>query len=388
MLVIAETVWHVLSGWGVFILGCIIMSLLARVFGVQLSRVLLLYFYHSVLAMVYLVYSLVDVADATKYFLASLYVDSPGVGTSFVYWFASLFSKYLSISYPGVFLVFNLIGAIGLLAFYASLKQVIINKTVGLKWLAFLIVLLPSVSFWTSAIGKDSIAFMAIGLSLWASLALKERKLLMTFAIFAMFLVRPHMAGLMIIALSVAVFFDRQTGLGLKMLIGLVSLSVAAVLVPFAMKYAGLVDIVNLMDYIDQRQGYNQGGGGGMDISSMSFPMQLFTYGFRPLPFEAHSVMALLSSIDNLVILFVCSLGLYGWFRNGVQGNGANLVFLVVYIIGAWSILAVTTANLGIAVRQKWMFMPYLIFLAFCCLQKVPFRINGSQRTPSLNSVH
>lgn len=388
MIELAGNVWHVCSLPLIVLISALVSLALLKSFRIPFQHGIVLFIWHLLLCLIYLTYTFNDVADARHYYLASLETSSLSVGTGFIVSLSSIFSSLLGFSYPGVFLVYNLFGTIGLLALYGALRQVTKAKTQGVKWLSFIVVALPSVSFWSSAIGKDSIAFMAIGLSLWASLALKERKLLMAFAIFAMFLVRPHMAGLMIIALSVAVFFDRQSGLGLKILIGLVSLGVAAVLVPFAMKYAGLVDIVNLMDYIDQRQGYNQEGGGGMDISSMSFPMQLFTYAFRPLPFEAHNLMALLSSIDNLVLLFVCSLGLYGWFRNGVQGNGANVVFLVVYIIGAWSILAVTTANLGIAVRQKWMFMPYLILLAFCCLQKVPFRINGSQRTPSLNSAH
>jgi hypothetical protein len=34
-----------------------------------------------------------------------------------------------------------------------------------------------------------------------------------------------------------------------------------------------------------------------------------------------------------------------------------------VYVFGSWLILAMTTANMGIALRQKWMFAPMLIFL-------------------------
>jgi hypothetical protein len=39
------------------------------------------------------------------------------------------------------------------------------------------------------------------------------------------------------------------------------------------------------------------------------------------------------------------------------------VTFLLAYSVTAWVMLALTTANLGISVRQKWMFAPMLIFL-------------------------
>jgi hypothetical protein len=33
------------------------------------------------------------------------------------------------------------------------------------------------------------------------------------------------------------------------------------------------------------------------------------------------------------------------------------------YVLLTWVVLATTTANLGISMRQKWMFTPVLVFL-------------------------
>ena len=50
--------------------------------------------------------------------------------------------------------------------------------------------------------------------------------------------------------------------------------------------------------------------------------------------------------------------------RKGKRSDlGENRAFMWVYALMAWGILAMTTANLGIALRQKWMFAPMLIFL-------------------------
>jgi hypothetical protein len=97
----------------------------------------------------------------------------------------------------------------------------------------------------------------------------------------------------------------------------------------------------------------------------MSAPMQLFTYLFRPLPFEAHNVSALAASLDNVMLLLLFIMGGWGLFRKRLTGQllNHNRIFLWAYCLATWLILAMTTANLGIAVRQKWMFAPMLIFL-------------------------
>ncbi|MGC8121871.1 hypothetical protein ACP2AU_15435, partial [Marinobacter sp. VGCF2001] len=103
--------------------------------------------------------------------------------------------------------------------------------------------------------------------------------------------------------------------------------------------------------------------GGRVDIASMSLPVQLFTYLFRPLFFEARSVFALAAAIDNLILLGLFVFGGIALLRGKKTGLGENRVFMWAYALCAWLILAMTSANLGIAVRQKWMFVPMLIFL-------------------------
>ena len=137
-------------------------------------------------------------------------------------------------------------------------------------------------------------------------------------------------------------------------------------LVPFALRYTGVgevVDVESLTTYIDKRQSYNTEGGGGIDIASMSLPMQLFSYLFRPVIFEARNVFALAASLDNLLLLGLFVVGGFALLRGGKSGLSENRTFMWAYALGSWLVLAMTTANLGIALRQKWMFVPMLIFL-------------------------
>ncbi len=330
-------------------------------------RGLILYFWHLFFCFFYMINVIISGGDSVGYFNYAQNDDIEfSFGTAAVVHLVSILINIFGISFLGGFAFFNLFGFIGLLAFDASLRCATINASKYTKLIANLIVFLPSVSFWSSAIGKDSISFMAVGLALWAALDLKRRLGSMTFAMVAMLLVRPHMAGMMVIALAVASLVESRASLAKKVFMGILSASAAAVLVPFALKFAGFgdgVDFESVSSYIDTRQRYNIEGGGGIDIASMSLPEQMFTYMFRPLVFEVNSIFSAAAALDNLFLLFLFIAGGWAMLRGKRSNLGENRVFMWVYALMAWGVLAMTTANLGIALRQKWMFAPMLIFL-------------------------
>ena len=146
----------------------------------------------------------------------------------------------------------------------------------------------------------------------------------------------------------------------------------ALLIVPFALDYAGVqnVSVQGLVSYIEQRQSYNwKGYSGGIDISSMSLPMQMFTYLFRPLPFEAHSISAFMASVDNILLLYLFIVWAFVKIEEKRACPNLNLTFSWTYGGGALLILSMTTAtNLGIAMRQKWMLLPFFIVLALSCI--------------------
>lgn len=364
---IVSSVWHVVSAFVVMLVGASVALTTATGLGTRQCRALILYGWHTMFSMAYLWYVVNFGGDAIAYFeSAEVFSWEFSPGTQAVNFLTALMVNGLGVSILGSFLVFNIFGVVGLLAFDASLRRATQDKPKYLQRLATVIVFLPSVSFWSSAIGKDALSFMATGLALWATLALNRRWLLMVFAIFVMMLVRPHVAGMMVLAWSFAVLVSRQTHFGLRVFLMGLAIAGAAIMVPFALQYAGLgqaSDIEALANYVENRQGYNMEGGGGIDIASMSLPMQLFAYMFRPVVFEATTIFALLAAVDNLILLYLFFAGASAMLR-GRKGNlGESRAFMWVYAWLAWLVMATTTANMGIALRQKWMFAPMLIFL-------------------------
>jgi len=365
-----SSVWDIFNATLVFLAGILIAIQLAKSFNVPQRRSVIIYFWHTIFCFAYVQYVIAYGGDAIGYYEAALYLNIDySFGTNAVRLLVYFLFSVFGLSFLASFLVFNIIGFIGLLAFDGSLRAATWGKSINIRRFATLLVFMPSVSFWSSAIGKDAISFMATGLALWAALDFRRRKLIMIVAVIVMLVVRPHMAGLMVIAICVSMVLQTKVSFAQRTLVGGMALASAAWLVPFALNYSGLgsTDVaINLAAYVEKRQGYNQEGGGGIDISGMSLPMQLFTYLFQPLPFEATDLFSLAASLDNVVLLVLVVLGgleMLKRRKNAMRVTSENRVFLWVYLLSASLLLAVTTANLGIAVRQKWMFAPMLIFL-------------------------
>ncbi|QQE87168.1 hypothetical protein [Azotobacter chroococcum] len=368
---LVSTAWHVISALLVFLAGMLLVTWAGRHFGTGSRRSLALYAWHTLFCLVYCWYVLKYGGDAIGYYrTARGGARAFDVGTYGVVYLTRLLIEGLGVSLLGTFLVYNLFGSLGLLAFDASLRVVTRDKSRTLRRLATLIVFLPSVSFWSSGIGKDALSFLATGLALWAALDLQRRIPLIAVAVAIMLLVRPHMAGMLVMGVSLALLLHPGTSLARRVLLGSVALAVAAALVPFGLEYAGVKspDAESLMSYVEGRQGQNMQGGGAVDISSMSLPMKLFTYLFRPLPFEAHSIFALAAAVDNMILLYLFVMGGRAMLRHPGRRYQENRLFLWSYALIAWLMLGMTTANLGISLRQKWMFTPMLILLFLSAL--------------------
>lgn len=385
---LVSSAWHVISAILIFLVGALLVAWAGRHFRTGTGRGLTLYVWHTLFCLVYAWYTLNYGGDAISYYRAAR-SGAPEfhVGTYGVIYLTHLLIEYLGLSLLGAFLVYNIFGSLGLLAFDASLRAVTQGKRRLYRRLATLIVFLPSVSFWTSGIGKDALSFLATGLTLWAALDLQRRTPLVGIAVAILLLVRPHMAGMLVMGLSLALLLHPKTSLARRVLLGSIAVAVAASLVPFGLEYAGVkgTDTEALMEYVEGRQEHNMKGGGAVDISSMSLPMQLFTYLFRPLPFEAFSIFALAAAVDNMILLYLFVMGGRAMLRHPGRRYQENRLFLWSYALIAWLMLGMTTANLGIALRQKWMFTPMLILLLLSALGTVRQQVRPT--SPPLTPV-
>lgn len=373
MLTFADSAWQLISATLVFLCGLVLALWLGKGFAVGQRRAVFLYLWHTAFCVVYFLYSLSNVADAKGYYFASLEPGvAPALGTRGIEFFASFFSQGAGFSYGGLFLVFNLFGFVGMLAFWSALQQVIPSRGRVMQFLAFSIILLPGLSFWSSAIGKDALSFMAAGLATWAALKLGQRYTVMSIAVLVMLWVRPHMAGVMLGSLALTMIFVWRGAFFKRLALGLLVLPTAVWSMGLALNYVGLDEgqgVGDVVEYIESRQDHNLGGGSSVDIASISVPVRLFTYLFRPLFFDAPGLFGILISFENLFLATVFLWALTARRRGRVLGiSRFALMFYIVFGFTSWVLLANTTANLGIALRQKWMFLPMLLMVSLAVI--------------------
>jgi len=205
MIAFANTPWELFTLVTAFLLGLALVLRISQWLATPIYRGVTLYLWHSLFCLAYIWYSLNNPADSLKYFIDSLYWDSgPNLGGRSVVFLNSILTQNLGMSYGGCFFVFNIIGSIGLIAFSAAVREAVSGKSRIVRQVATAIPFLPGFSFWSAAIGKDSIAFFSTGLICWAAASPYRRLPAMALGFFAILAVRPHMAGFLAISMSIA----------------------------------------------------------------------------------------------------------------------------------------------------------------------------------------
>lgn len=158
MLGFANTGWEVITAFVAFAIGVFFSYNQRKIFDLPSKLSVALYVWHTAMCLYYFYYSLNNDADATNYYLMSLSsFQKFEVGTRGVDFIISIFSSGLGMSYGGTFLVFNLFGAVGLLALASTLLEFLPERHLVVRRLAVATLFLPGISFWSAGIGKDSL---------------------------------------------------------------------------------------------------------------------------------------------------------------------------------------------------------------------------------------
>ena len=97
---------------------------------------------------------------------------------------------------------------------------------------------MPSVSFWTSGIGKDALSFLSAGIFLWATMKLGRRQLFAILAILIMLPVRPHIAALMVLSAATGTLFVSELRASVRFGVAALATAGAFFFFPMALAYS------------------------------------------------------------------------------------------------------------------------------------------------------
>jgi hypothetical protein len=321
-------------------------------------------FWHIALGCYYAGYVLENGGDAFVYYQRAQFdFVEPTLGTGFLIWLSS-FPVSLGLTYWPLSLLYNVLGTVGLIAFCAALRETpVAAGLIHGRILVLVCCFLPSLSFWTSGIGKDSLGFLSVGLFLWSTMNLARRQFIAVIAILIMLPVRPHIAALMVLSAAAGTIFVAEVRASVRFGFASLATGAAVFFVPLALVYSGSTQFTSVAEYVSDRQEQNLGGGSSIDIAGMNPASRLLSYLFRPLPNEATGIAQLATSIDNLVLIGLTILALAALYRAGIVRTFRQYGTALLYGLTALVLLSQVTANLGLAARQKWMAVPALMLV-------------------------
>jgi hypothetical protein len=317
----------------------------------------------------------------------------PFVGTGFIRMITGLLYTVTGPSLLGAFFIFSWVGFWGLYLFYRAFCLAVPEG--DRRRYAVLVLLLPSLLFWPSSLGKEALIAFGLGLFAFGSArVLTNQRLGFTLAATGLLLtgvIRPHVAAMALIGLAAA-YLTRRPPAGasittpLAKLVGLLVLGVGLVLAVNQAQSVLGIDSFNSEAVQTARDSVgsqtNQGGSTfenpETDLDPSKFHVAVVSVLFRPFPWEAGNLQAFIAALEGLVLLTLFVVGwrrVVGAFRSVLRTPYVVLciTYSVLFIYGFSSF-----TNFGILTRQRVQVLPFVLVLI--CLPPYRGRLRSAPR--------
>lgn len=288
-----------------------------------------------------------------------------GPGTSGMHIFNTIPAKLLSTL--GLSLIYCLIGYIGIVFFYVLfIRQIKLNTYLGSYKLFPLIFFLPNLHFWSAGISKDAIAFFCIALFIYSMQQPSKNIIKIIISLGMCYMIRPHISVFLVSAFGLAFILDGKLKVYQKIFFSLLFLVSFIVLFEKFMIFLNVesLDMETIQKYSrTTAENLSGGSGSGVDISNYSYPLKILTFLYRPFFFDINSVLGMVSSFENLLLLILSikfiRLNPIKLFNKGSYMFKGIFLF---FMMGALT-FSLILGNLGIMLREKNMFTPALLFI-------------------------
>jgi hypothetical protein len=263
------------------------------------------------------------------------------------------------------FLLYGIIGFFGILKWIQWATLVVKDKLCYKGFnLLYLIFLLPNLHIWTATLGKEAIIFWGIANVIYALTTQNFKTVSFIAGSLAVLIIRPHVALMLLSALAIILLFYKGFSIKKRMIVAAVSLIGLLVLLYAVFQFTN----INYWDW-ERIQYFNEFSILSFKHSGSYVPMleyhyfyKWFSFHFRPLFYDAHSVLSFLASVENAfsLIVFIIALFFILRFYSKIKVTPEMKgIFLFTFIAGV--LYVERYANLGIFMRTKIMFQPFLM---------------------------
>jgi len=271
-----------------------------------------------------------------------------------------------------VFFIFSWIAFIGLLLFYRAFTLTFAGA--DHRRYAILLFFLPSLIFWVADVSKEAIMTFALGLIAYGAAKVLARRrggilMIVPGAVIAGF-VRPNELLLAVGGLVVAVMimpsapWRRMSGLT-RVLSFVFLAAVLGVSIYMTVHYLHGKNGSLSLNQISKNNAGTTSGHGSSNVSysssPASFPRDIYTVLFDPLPINAHGKGEILAALENMIIIGVILTSLRR-LRIVVRASFARpyVMLCAVYTVGFIYTFA-ALGNLGLITRERTVLLPFFL---------------------------
>jgi hypothetical protein len=280
----------------------------------------------------------------------------------------------MGFSYEACMVLFGYLGFIGWsLAYRTFLERTEFQHRISILGvplnLATLIIFLPNNHFWSASMGKGSLIILGIGLLLYGLSGPQKRIWMLVTGALITYHVRPHVLYAIVIAAAIGFVFSKKGLPGVyRWSMGLVA-GVAVVYLFYDLQSMPQFEHFFVMDGNALHHQARELGKAesGLDITSMSLPAQVLTFLYRPLFFDAHNVLALYTSFENLLYVWLTLQLFQRDFVRFLRKSDYLVITAFLTFLAVSTVLAQISGNLGLATRQKSQvfFLLFFVLLQF-----------------------
>ena len=383
--------YELVSAILVFILIVLLIFKIGKILKLTINEIALIFCWHSFFALIFILVDLSGGHDAKNWYIYSDltgFSKSSFYGNSFMYIFSG-FLKFLKLNYIAQNLFYNLLGVITLFIFYAKVKQLCkyeVNK--DLLTISIIILMLPGLSFWSSGITKDTLSLFAFAL-MYYSLSDKINIYLLVLSFMILFFVRPFLIFFFLSGAYVYFFLDTIFAYKKKFTKKLINILImVALIIPivitinFGFLYTSIGSvnigefniITNIPEifeisirFITSSQAYYAETNLGIPKDTFIL-YRYFYFLFAPISFGYEGIYTLIFTLENLTLLFIFIYMIINIkFNQNTISAPIKSFYLSIFLL--FLILPLIFSNYGIALRYKWLVVPF-IMLAFLDLRK------------------
>lgn len=328
-----------------------------------------LFIVHFLMSATYMLYAYFTTSDSVAYYNKTLASDEWLVffqtGTPFIHFLAWPFISVIGLSYYSVMILFSYFGYLAIMYFYITARE---NIQLMPTWQNLsateLVFLLPNLHFWSSSLGKGSTILFGLALFTFGLSRFNRRIVPIISGSLLVFFIRPHIFFTLVAAVMIGVLITRS-GIKsyLKWLIFLLSLFVFIYISEDVLKFTDTESLdITSSEVLSHKAEELSKSNSGVNIKDYGIFMKMLTFWFRPLFFDGQGAFGILVSFENLVYIFMFITLIWQGIFHWLKWNGWIRICVFIFFMGSF-ILAQVTGNLGIAMRQKAQFMPFLFLI-------------------------